>query len=89
MDKELMEEMVGNLEKVTEIYYQGKKEEGNVLFQQVIPQIAVVANMLEGTGLEKELLASLQEALGAMQDGEYVLLADILQYEIIEKLREL
>lgn len=85
MNQEL-QQVIDTLSKVTDLLYQEN-------IPPAYAQLAAALPALEGeiakldTEKQQELTGKLQDALAAMESGDNTLLADILQYEIVEQLK--
>lgn len=95
--KELVKKSVKDVEEVIELFYQQKLEEALNKFEFVLSGMMTAIDTLftyktehEGFGLdETKLINTLKDAMGALEDGDMVLLADILQYDYLEYMQEL
>lgn len=74
------------LEQVTELFYQQKSKEGYEKLQELLADISLYVSGVEDDAKQQELLETLTEALDAMEQRDTTLLADILKYELLEKL---
>lgn len=83
-----MEDLLDILEKIAELLYQENYNQAYGFLIKCLPFLSQYMEQIEDASLQAELLQSLTEAVGAMENNDYTLLADILQYDIIEKLRE-
>lgn len=83
MNKELLRE---ELEQVTELFYQQKSKEGYERLQVLLADISLYVSGVQDEEQQQELLETLTEALDAMEQRDTTLLADILKYELLEKL---
>lgn len=83
MNKELLKE---ELEQVTEMFYQQKSKEGYEKLQVLLADISLYVSGVQDEEQQQELLETLTEALDAMEQKDTTLLADILKYELLEKL---
>ncbi len=95
--KEIVEATIQEIQETTELFYQQKTQEAYEKLQGTLNVIMQAVNVLheyeqeqEEFPLEEErLLSALTDALNAMQEGDVVLLADILEYDFVEYLQEL
>ena len=90
---ELIDKTCEAIRRTSELFYQQNVNDGLTMMPIVLDAIASVSNSImqsENISEEdgKKLSNVLNEALGAMQEKDYVMLADILQYDIIELLEE-
>ena len=83
MNKELLRE---ELEQVTEMFYQQKSKDGYEKLQVLLADISLYVSGVQDEEQQQELLETLTEALDAMEQKDTTLLADILKYELLEKL---
>ncbi len=83
-----MEDLLEVLEKIAELLYQENYNQAYGFLIKCLPFLSQCLEEIEDETLQAELLQSLTEAVGAMEQNDYTLLADILQYDIIDKLRE-
>lgn len=96
-EKQIITNTVQTIRKTTELFYQEKVQEGYTVMQDTIAAIMQVVDALheykcshEEFSLDEIRIAdSLTEAVNAMEAGDTVLLADILEYDFIEYLEEL
>lgn len=73
-------------------FYQGKSDEGYKRLQPCLTNIMVALNTLTQQNITFDndgFNVALSEALTAMEQKDVTLMADILQYDIIEKLEEI
>ena len=84
-----MDELKNKIEETTDLFYQQKVNEAYESFIQLLPQISVFAESLSEEEKREELLGVLAPALEALEQKDSILLADILQYELLEILEDL
>lgn len=84
-----MRDLLEVLSKVTELLYQEKYNEAYGILIKCLPIMGVYIGEIEDEGLQREIMDALTEAVAAMENNDYTLLADILQYDVIEKLETL
>lgn len=90
-------DVIDIIQSTTELFYQQKTAEGYAAMDQTIGAIGQVVESLhqykqteEGFDFdEARVAASLTEALEAMEQKDTVLLADVLEYDFVEYLKEL
>lgn len=82
-----MDELLEVLDKTTEFLYQQNYNQAYELLIGCLPYMATVIEEIEDVVLQGEITASLAEALTAMEEKDYTLLADILQYEIMDRFK--
>lgn len=96
-EKKIVENAVYTIKETTELFYQQKVKEGYAKMEGTIAAILQAVDTLhaykmehEAFSLEEErLAASLTEAMQAMEAGDVVLLADVLEYDFVEYIQEL
>lgn len=86
MDKELVGELINNIESVANNLYQGDVKTGYSQLNELIPQIAVVSGQIQQSSQQQEIAKILGNALDAMEKNDNTLLADVLQYDLVEAL---
>lgn len=95
--KKLVEKSVKEVEEVIELFYQQKLQEALNKFETVIGGIMIAVDALFTYKAEHEefifdeitLTNTLKDTMQALEDGDMVLLADILQYDYLEYIQEL
>lgn len=84
MDQELLKQVKDVLSQVIDLLYQENITPAYARLVAVLPQMeGMIAELDSDT--QQELTEKLQSALTAMEEGDNTLLADILQYEILEQ----
>lgn len=95
---ELLTEYMNDIEKniimITEFFYQNNNQEALVCMPELLDGILKMAGILEtleniSEEDKQEFVKILTEALKAMEEKDYVLLADILQYDMIDKIEKI
>lgn len=84
-----MKDLVEVLGKVTELLYQENYNDAYGILIKCLPVMGAYIGDIQDEDIQKDIVGSLGEAVNAMETNDYTLLADILQYEIIEKLETL
>lgn len=85
MDNVLLNTTKEKLNEIADILYKDKVNLGMSKMNQVIPDIAVIASNITDAELQQRLINdALTPALGAMENKDASLLADIITYELIE-----
>lgn len=84
----LARNIVDNINKTSELYYQSKESEGNKSMQELIVNLTGFVDSVNDECVINDILDKLKEALQAMEDRDYVYLADLLKYEIGEVINE-
>ena len=79
-----MNELQERIDNMCTLLYQENVEQGYDEVQQILPLILQQIEQIEDTGKQQELIQYLQEALAAMENNEWTLLADLFLYEIAE-----
>lgn len=81
-------EIIQKLEEMCIMFYQEKENDGCNVLNQILPDLTEL--ITSETNAEKQLvmLQSLQLALQALEAGEWIMLADVFQYEICDRLKE-
>lgn len=95
--KNLVQKSVNEVSEVVELFYQQKLQKALDKFTPVIGGMMTAIDTLftykadnQGFMLdEAKLINILKEATTALEDGDLVLLADILQYDYLEYINEL
>ncbi|MCX4327595.1 MAG: hypothetical protein OSJ45_09915 [Lachnospiraceae bacterium] len=95
--KDIVEKSVKEVEEVVGLFYQQKLQEALAKFEVVIGGMMTAIDELFTFRAEHEefsldevkITRTLKDAMGALQDGDMVLLADILQYDYLEYMHEL
>lgn len=77
-----------NIDKVSILYYQDREDEAGSIMQNLIVNLTAFVDNLDDEEKINEILEKLREALKAMEDKDYVYLADLLKYEIGEIVSE-
>ena len=85
MNQELIEQVKDMLSQIIDLLYQENITPAYTGLAAVLPQLERAIAQLEPE-IQQELVEKLQQALEAMENGDSTLLADILQYEILEQL---
>lgn len=81
-----MTDLIEILNTITELLYQEKKNDAYGLLARCLPILSAILGEMTDIELQTELMNALKEAMEAMEADDVTLLADILQYEVIEKL---
>jgi hypothetical protein len=92
--KEQLEQNMTEIEKVVEMFYQQKTQEAYLRLDTVLADFSAVIEQLFAYQQEHPeseidaacLLDALKEALSAMEERDAILVADVLKYELLEKL---
>lgn len=89
MDKVLINKVIENLELSVENLYQENKKEAMSKIAEQIPSIAAIVSEVEDKEMQTKLLGILSEMLPAMEENDTTLLADLINYELIDFLKSL
>lgn len=95
--KEIIDSTIDDIKDTVDLFYQQKDAEALKKFETVIGGMmnsmdALVEYRNENEEFEFDemrISSTLTEAMNALQDGDLVLLADILQYDFLEYMQEL
>ena len=86
MNQNKVKQVIDELTRVTDLLYQENITPAYAQLIATLPELEKVIMPLNQE-TQQELMEKLQSALSAMEDGDNTLLADILQYEILEQLK--
>lgn len=89
MDKELLSDVIGALSQTVDLLYQENQQLAYRQLAVTLPRLEQVIGQMDNDAGQLEFVDKLQEALSAMEEGDSTLLADIISYELIEKLEML
>ena len=90
MEKVTIEELKINLKEISDILYSGETTKGMADMGLVIPDLAILANSIDDDELNGRLLNDvLVPALEAMESKDGLLLADVINYELMNILEEI
>lgn len=95
--KEIIVKTIDGIKEIIDLFYQQKDGVALKKFEVAIGEMmssmdALVSYKNENNGFnfdESKIMNTLTEAMNALQDGDLVLLADILQYDFLEYMQEL
>ena len=79
---------IDNIDEVTELFYQQKNNEALVKMEPIFVAISEISTQI--VSLENDssrILEILVQALNALEEKDYILLADILNYDMTEELK--
>lgn len=96
-EKEVMKKELEEIKEDIDIFYQQKAGEALKKFDSVLDKVGNITNVLFGYKAEHEEFSldeeryreSLTEAMNALEERDFILLADILQYDFTEYVEEL
>lgn len=86
MNQNKVKQVIEKLASVTDLLYQENITPAYAQLAATLPELEEVI-MPFNQETQQELMEKLQSALGAMEDGDNTLLADVIQYEILEQLK--
>lgn len=86
--------VIQDIDEITAMFYQQKNNDAYIRLERLISEIAQMIDLLYTLPMDQEirenntklLTETLQETLQAMSAGDTVLVADILKYEVSERL---
>lgn len=92
--KQQVEQNISEIDAVVELFYQQKTQEAYNQLDSVLGNFMTIVGGLMQYQQEQEnvdidvnvLTEALKEALSAMEERDAILVADVLKYELIEKL---
>lgn len=93
--KKEIQEVNKKIDELVELFYQQKNEEAYGKLNIALADFIYIIEMIQKQGDEKaqenagDLNDALKQALEAMEQKDNILLADILKYEVMEKLEDL
>lgn len=96
-EKELIQTTMTDLQETIDLFYQQKKKTALKKLDTVLGELMTAVDTLFAYKAqhpdfpldEVKLTESLKDAMNALQDGDHVLLADILQYDFLEYMEEM
>lgn len=97
MDKNIIQDSINEITEITDLFYQEKKQEAFGKLDKALANMMTIMDNLfsyksskpEFELDEEKLTNILKDAMNALQDGDVVLLADILQYDYLEYMQEI
>lgn len=95
--KELLLKTIEEIERVTDYFYKQHNQTGYSELDQVITDISLTIDKIFKYRSEKQtinfdeqkLIDTLTEAMNAMEGKDTILLADILQYDLLEQFQDI
>lgn len=81
-----MEQIREEIEHVAELLYQEKKDDAYEGIRGLVPVLMEYTDGIQDEDRQKRLAGILGSALEAMEQEDLTLLADILQYDLVEEL---
>lgn len=89
VEQELLNEVIDSLGKVTDYLYQENIPVANQALFLVLPKLERCISKIDDEEIQVTLKEKLTEALSAMEEEDFVLLADLIQYEVVEILKDI
>lgn len=94
--KKDIETVINDLESIVEMFYQQKVLEAYSELNTALGKIMEITEVVQNYTAQNpdkeiymdDLLNALKETLSAMEERDVVLVADVLKYEVIEKLND-
>lgn len=83
MDEKAKQKLLDQIQEVSDKFYQNKDQDGIVLMPSLIQNLAEMANTIP-QGQQSLYYAGIKNLLEAFESKNYVLVADILVYDISE-----
>lgn len=95
--KEKIDNIISKIEKISELFYQQKAQKAYLALQDIIEEILICINELAKYSSEhdnidlniKQISIILRNALNAMEQQDTILVADILQHDMINELQKI
>lgn len=87
--KKLVSDTIDIINKMTELFYQQKNKEAMKIMDNVLNCLVEVSNHVAEREMSQNgnnILAILANSLKAYEEKDYVLLADILRYDMVDEL---
>lgn len=81
------DEVIQKLEEMCILFYQEKDSAGCNMLNQLLPDLTEIITAEVDAEKQLLLLQSLQLALQALEAEEWIMLADVFQYELCDKLK--
>ena len=88
MNQDSVQAVIEEINQVTELLYQEKIEEAYERLAGLIRNMIALTADITDEAEQADFVTVLKPALEAMEQQDYTLLADILQYDLVEKLEE-
>ena len=87
MDQERLSQVIDILTQVSDLLYQENIEYAYKMLAIILKELEEVISMVKEETVRIEMKEKLMGALQAMEERDYILLADIIQYEVVEHLK--
>ena len=88
MDQDRLRLVIDLITQTTDLLYQENIEQAYKILPAVLQELETAIFVIEDESVQAEMKEQLLEALRAMEENDYIILADIMQYEINERLLE-
>lgn len=80
------DDLIEHIQELTDLYYQNHVNKGSEKLQSLVKELTAVAPLLQGKEQE-EYLVMLKGLMEAMELKDFVMLADILIFDILEAIQ--
>lgn len=81
------QELLNDIQDITDAFYQNRIRAGATQLPEVIPKLAQVAEEMD-TSIQSRYISALKNMTEAIELKNYVMIADILTFDILELLEE-
>lgn len=81
MDNQTKQSFHEHIQELADLYYQNQVGEGNKTLKELMPELMAFVSILP-SNRQQEYIDALRNAMEAMELQDYVLLADILIFDI-------
>lgn len=85
---EMLKQVIEVLEQVVELLYQENITIAYKMLYIILPNLEKVISNTGSKAIQQELKEKLEEALSAMENADNILLADIIHYEVLQRLQD-
>ncbi len=89
MNQELLQEVKDRLQQIAELLYQENAQMAYQMIIMIIPKIEIISDNIDNDDVKDALANKLNMMLEAMENEDYVLMADTIQYELLNTISEL
>lgn len=83
MDNISKNDLIEHIQELSDLYYQNQVNQGSQKLQSLVQELTAVAPLLQPKE-QQEYLVMLKGFMEAMELKDYVMLADILTFDILE-----
>lgn len=95
--KDMLKVAINDVKSTTDLFYQQKEHDAYVKFNTALESISSVVEklffMYNETGFpefsQEDFMLNLNNAMNALQEKDAVLLADVLQYDLLEQFEKI